>query len=172
MTGEPRLETDRLLLRPWRPEEAGVQRQLWSERDPRVPPHRRIDADGHPTVAELEDAIRRRAERPGLGLLAVVPRATGEVVGYCGLTDPEPRGERRPELAVELLAREHGQGYATEAGAAVLEWAWAAGHSRLWATVWDWNAASRRVLEKLGFVEIERSGRVGEATQLVMTVTP
>ena len=52
------LETDRLLLRPWRVGEAVVQRELWTERDPRVPPHRRIDADGRPTVAELEEAIR------------------------------------------------------------------------------------------------------------------
>ena len=52
------LETGRLLLRPWRVAEAVVQRELWAERDPRVPPHRRIDADGHPTVADLEDSIR------------------------------------------------------------------------------------------------------------------
>jgi [ribosomal protein S5]-alanine N-acetyltransferase len=28
-----------------------------------------------------------------------------------------------------------------------------AGYARLWATVRDWNVASRRVLEKLGFCE-------------------
>ena len=38
------LETDRLLLRPWRVSEAVIQREMWAERDPRVPPHRRIDA--------------------------------------------------------------------------------------------------------------------------------
>jgi RimJ/RimL family protein N-acetyltransferase len=27
---------------------------------------------------------------------------------------------------------------------------------RLWATVWDWNTASRRVLAKIGFTETER----------------
>jgi hypothetical protein len=64
------LETGRLLLRPWRVAEAIVLRELWTERDPRVPPHRRIDADGHPTVADLEDSIR--ASQPSsIGLLAV-----------------------------------------------------------------------------------------------------
>jgi hypothetical protein len=53
------LETERLLLRAWRLAEAVVQRQLWTERDQRVPPHRRIDADGHPTRADLEDAIHK-----------------------------------------------------------------------------------------------------------------
>ena len=28
------LETDRLLLRPWRVSEAAIQRELWTERDP------------------------------------------------------------------------------------------------------------------------------------------
>jgi ribosomal-protein-alanine N-acetyltransferase len=55
--GEVVLETGRLLLRPWRVTEAVVLRELWTERDPRVPPHRRIDADGHPTVADLEASI-------------------------------------------------------------------------------------------------------------------
>ena len=42
----PSFETARLLLCPWRADEAAVLRALWTERDPRVPPHRRIDADG------------------------------------------------------------------------------------------------------------------------------
>ena len=45
------LETARLVLRPWRVAEAAVQRDLWAERDPRVPPHRRIDRHGNPTIA-------------------------------------------------------------------------------------------------------------------------
>ena len=39
---------------------------------------------------------------------------------------------------------------------AVLRWATTAGYRRLWATVWDWNTASRRVLAKVGFAETER----------------
>src|SRR3982751_1053977 len=80
------LETGRLLLRPWRVAEAAVQRELWTERDPRVPPHRRIDADGHPTVAELEEAIRTH-QPSSVGLLAVERKAPREVIGYCGLID-------------------------------------------------------------------------------------
>lgn len=49
------LGTERLLLRPFRLDEASVQREMWLERDPRVPPHRRIGVDGHPTVEEIED---------------------------------------------------------------------------------------------------------------------
>lgn len=149
------LETDRLLLRPWRVAEAAIQRELWSERDPRVPPHRRIDADGHPSVAYLEELIR--ADQPSsMGLLAVERKAFGDVIGYCGLIDSGRGTEGEPELAFELLRRVWRQGYATEASVAVLDWARSSGHKRLWATVWDWNTASRRVLAKLGFIETER----------------
>ncbi|MEV8438268.1 GNAT family N-acetyltransferase [Actinosynnema sp. NPDC051121] len=149
------LETDRLLLRPWRVAEAVVQRELWAERDPRVPPHRRIGADGHPTVAELEEAIR--ANRPSsIGLPAIERKAARDVIGYCGLIDGERGSAGEPELAFELLRRAWGRGYATEAASAVLDWAKSSGYERLWATVREWNTASRRVLAKLGFTETAR----------------
>ncbi|WP_030576850.1 GNAT family N-acetyltransferase [Streptomyces anulatus] len=152
---EVALETSRLLLRPWRVAEAVVQRELWTERDPRVPPHRRIDADGHPTVEELESSIRTD-ELWSTGLLAVERKATRDVIGYCGLVDSGRGSAGEPELAFELLRRVWCQGYATEAASAVLEWATVSGYGRLWATVWDWNTASRRVLAKVGFTETER----------------
>jgi RimJ/RimL family protein N-acetyltransferase len=149
------LETERLLLRPWRASEAVIHRELWTERDPRVPPHRRIDASGHPTIEELEDWIRRGAPSGSIGLLAIQRKSPGDVIGYCGLVDDAgPEGE--PELAFELLRRVWGRGYATEAASAVLDWARAAGYGRVWASVWDWNSASRRVLAKVGFAETGR----------------
>ncbi|MFI2101996.1 GNAT family N-acetyltransferase [Isoptericola sp. NPDC019693] len=150
------LETERLLLRPWREHEAGVHRALWTERDPRVPPHRRLDEADRPTVAEIEGWIRDGHRAPGLGLLAVQRREQGDVIGYCGLVDGA-LGPDEPELAYELLRRAWGAGHATEAAGAVVAWAREAGHRRLWATVRAWNVASLRVLAKVGFAE---SGRV------------
>jgi [ribosomal protein S5]-alanine N-acetyltransferase len=152
--GEVVLETDRLLLRPWRVTEAAVQREMWIERDPRVPPHRRIDADGHPSIAVFEEAIRA-SEPASVGLLAVERKAVDDAIGYCGLVD-SGHGQREPELAFEFLRRFWGQGYATEASWAVLDWARSSGHDRLWASVWDWNTESRRVLAKVGFTEVNR----------------
>jgi len=149
------LETGRLLLRPWRVAEAVVQRELWTERDPRVPPHRRINAHGHPTVEDLEDSIRT-SQPSSIGLLAVERKAARDVIGYCGLIDSGRGSAGEPELAFELLRRFWRQGYATEASLAVLDWARSSGYERLWATVWDWNTASRRVLAKIGFTETER----------------
>ena len=149
------LETGRLLLRPWRVAEAVVLHELWTERDPRVPPHRRIDAAGHPTVTDLEDWIR--ANQPSsIGLLAMERKAARDVIGYCGLIDSGRGSDGEPELAFELLRRVWRQGYATEASLAVVDWARSSGYERLWATVREWNIASRRVLAKVGFTETER----------------
>jgi RimJ/RimL family protein N-acetyltransferase len=149
---EVELETDRLLLRPWKVSEAAIQRELWAERDPRVPPHRRIDADGRPTVAEIAQGIR--AARPSsTGLLAIERKAASDVIGYCGLVDTRRGADSEPELAYELLRRFWRHGYATEASCAVLEWARSSGYDQVSASVWDWNTASRRVLAKLGFTE-------------------
>jgi RimJ/RimL family protein N-acetyltransferase len=163
------LRTERLLLRPWRVAEAAVQRELWLERDPRVPPHRRVDDSGHPSVQDLEQWIRDHPPTATLGLLAVEPVVGNDVVGYCGLVDSGSASRGEPELAFELLRRARGRGYATEAAQAVLAWAASSGYTSLRATVWDWNTASRRVLAKLGFGEtgeVERDERHGDSLLL------
>lgn len=163
---EVRLETARLLLRPWRLGEAAIQRQMWLERDPRVPPHRRIDANGSPTIADFEDWILASPSAP-LGLLAAERKDAGAVIGYCGLI-VGGRGSQDPELAFEFLQEFWGRGYATEAAWAVLEWARACGYERLRASVWEWNIASRRVLAKVGFAETD-SQAMSDGTNVVTT---
>jgi ribosomal-protein-alanine N-acetyltransferase len=155
------LETDRLVLRPSGVADAAVYRQLWTERDPRVPPRRRISSEGRPTVEDIAAQMRAEHQEPGPRLLAVERKGTADVIGYCGLIVDGNGSPDEPELAYELLRAAHGCGYATEAGRAVVSWADGAGCRRLWAGVWDWNVASRRVLEKLGFRE---TGRVEPAS--------
>lgn len=144
------LETDRLILRRQRVDDAGIYRQLWMQRDRRVPAHRRIDAAGRPTTHDIAAGIRS-GQRPGL--LAVERKDEGDVIGYCGLVFDGNGSADEPELAFEFLRRAHGFGYATEASRAVIAWASEAGHKRLWASVRAWNLACRRVLEKLDFHE-------------------
>ncbi len=149
------LETERLMLRPWHESEAAIQHALWAERDPRVPPSRRIGPSGQPTVQDLAERIRESDPSDTLGLLAAERITDGEVVGCAGLF--EGRGlVGEPELAFEMLRVHWGQGYATEASWAVLGWARDSGFRRVWATVSDWNTKSFRVLDKLGFVRTDR----------------
>lgn len=147
------LRTDRLLLRTAVVEDAVLMHLLWSERDPRVPVRRRIDDDGHPTVAELAEWIAQPEVRAEPGLLIVELALSGKAIGYCGLVPNSVDAGAEPELAFEFLQSVWGHGYATEAARAVIDVARDAGRARLWATVRDWNAASRRVLAKVGFIE-------------------
>src|SRR3954466_16088288 len=79
------LVTERLRLRRWLPSDAEHHRALWLERDKRAV--RRIDADGNPTLADFRRWIvdSPLGAGPGLGLLPIERRDTGEFIGYCGL---------------------------------------------------------------------------------------
>ena len=154
------LETERLVLRPWA--------------DTDVEHYRRLVADrgaGEPTVKDVCRRIVRQREstaETGLALLAVWRRREEDFIGYCGLIVGRATVEE-PEIAYELYRRVHGQGYATEAARVVVEAATATGRTRLWSTVGPWNAASLRVLEKLGF---ERTGVIGENGKFVWLTRP
>ena len=141
--------TERLLLRPSTRADAEVFHRLWTERDARVPPWRRLDDDGHPTLAEVAAQID-----DDRGLFTIVRRATGDPLGYAGLVGRGHGTEAEPELVYELLRSAHGRGFATEAGAALVAWARGAGYRRLHSGARVWNVASLRVLGKLGFEEI------------------
>jgi len=162
------LQTRRLLLRSQEPADAEVFHKLWAERDARVPAHRRLDAQGRPTARDIAEDIR--ASRVASLLLTVVRSESHDVLGYAGLVFAGKGVEDEPEIAFELLRDVHGNGYATEAGEAVVLWARQLGHRRLWASVWDWNLASRRVLEKLGFREDGEPGPPTEHGRMILTV--
>ena len=97
---EVALETDRLVLGPWRVSEAALQRELWIERDPRGPPHRRIHADGRRTVADLEEPIRTNQPSSSIGLLTVERKTAGDVIGYCGLVGSGRGSDGEPVFAL------------------------------------------------------------------------
>ncbi|MFJ2541761.1 GNAT family N-acetyltransferase [Microbacterium sp. NPDC087589] len=167
--GEATLRTDRLTLRPQEVGDAEVFHRLWGERDERVPAHRKLDADGRPTVSDIATHIAG-AKSARSDLLTVADRSTGDICGHCGLIFEGNGSVEEPEIAFELLRDVHGRGYATEAGRAVLAWAVSAGFARIWASVWEWNIASRRVLEKLGFVDSGREMTPGEHGRNILTV--
>ena len=110
---------------------------------------------------------------PGLGLFAVERLAGADFIGYCGLIVGQASAEE-PEIAYEFARRIHGNGYATEAARIVVSEAAATGRGRLWATVREWNTASLRVLEKVGFHD---SGRLtpdperGDTVWMTMDLT-
>jgi ribosomal-protein-alanine N-acetyltransferase len=90
-------------------------------------------------------------ERRGVGIWLVTHKSTDDLVGFCGFLEI-PSVHPEPQLVYALLERFTGQGYATEmARASISEARKRAGFATIFAGVDAVNAASVRVLEKLGF---------------------
>lgn len=140
-------ETARLRLRRLRPADAPVLVAL--DRDVEV--MRYIGSRGG-TPEEIAERVRQRidADHGPLGWWLIETLADGAFQGVAALL-PMPDGGD-VELAYRLARPAWGQGIATEAAAALVEWAFArTGLERLVAVTFPENVASRNVLEKVGF---------------------
>jgi ribosomal-protein-alanine N-acetyltransferase len=155
------IETPRLRLRPFTLEDAVELHRVWgdpaSERWGGPYPRPETVAD---TRRYLEPIVAEQAAR-GYSLWAVVERASGRIVGDCGLFLANGVGPD-VELAYGLGRAWWGRGYATEAASACLRVGFGeVGLRRIVADADPANAASLRVLEKLGFeVEREAEGKL------------
>ena len=85
----------------------------------------------------------------GYGQWTVVEKASNEIVGRVGLWNPE--GWPGIELGWITRRSRWGQGFATEAAAASLEWAWRhVDTDHIISIIQNDNVASIRVAEKIG----------------------
>jgi len=148
------IETERLLLRPFTLDDAEALHAIWSDpaagrfRDD-VPEWPRPRTVGD-TRRYLEPIVTGQAER-GYASWAVIEKATGRLIGDCGLFPADEAGPEI-ELAYGLAPDTWGRGYATEAARACLRVAFEElGAERVVADVDPTNVASIRVLEKSGF---------------------
>jgi ribosomal-protein-alanine N-acetyltransferase len=98
--------------------------------------------------------------------LAIVHRETGRIIGWCGL-DQRDASKAHPVLFYLLQAAHWGQGLATEAARAVLDYAFGElALIRVDAAAAADNAASVRVLEKIGMRRLGRDEEGGHAFSL------
>ena len=147
----PTLHTARLRLRPFNDSDANALFALHSN----AHVLRYWDA---PTWSERLRAERfiaacRQIAEAGTGTRLAVDRdSDGAFIGWCGLTRWNPN-YRSASLGYCFDDAAWGHGYATEAARALLEWAFdTLEMNRVQAETDTRNAASARVLEKLGFV--------------------
>lgn len=106
------------------------------------------------TPAESRAWIERNVthgEEDGLGIFVFRERETGRFVGRGAIRRIEIGGEVGVEVGYALAYEAWGQGYATEMAAGLAAHAEAHGHGPLIAYAEPTNAASRHVLEKVGF---------------------
>lgn len=146
----PRLSTERLLLREFRPDDFEPYAAMMA--DPRVG---RFLMDGRPLSRveawrQLAMFIGQWVLR-GYGLWAVEERATGRFLGRIGCLEPE--GFPAFEIAYTLAPAAWGKGYAREGARAALGYAREVlGRTRIASIIRPDNAASIRVAQSLGAV--------------------
>lgn len=94
-------------------------------------------------------------ERRGVGIWMAHHKVTGELIGFCGFSEISTVCSE-PQLVYAAFHRFVGKGYATEmARASIKEARRHEGFATIIASVDEVNAASLRILEKLGFDRIE-----------------
>ncbi len=97
------------------------------------------------------DGMLWTAERVSFAKQPIIVRSSAEIVGYSGAAWFELDGAPRLEFGYRLVPRARGQGYATEAGLAVLAVAAESFRGELLAMIDPRNMASKGVIGKLGF---------------------
>ncbi|MET4923891.1 GNAT family N-acetyltransferase [Streptomyces sp. PSRA5] len=153
------IRTPRLLLRRWTDDDLAAMAEINS--DPQV---MRWIGDG--SVRDLDETaedIERWEEEwdeEGFGLFAIELLASGEMIGFAGLSVPEYLPEVLPDVEISwrLGAQFWGQGYASEAAHAVLEFALQdRGLERVVAVNRMGNDESENVLRKLDLVLVREA---------------
>jgi len=142
----PRVETERLLLREWRPEDFEAFAEMSG--DPEVMRFLGGARGGAESWRDMALQAGHWALR-GYGNWAIERKADSVLVGRAGLWNPE--GWPGLEVGWTLARHAWGHGYATEAAGAAIEWAWNNLETpSLIAIVDAENLASARVAERLG----------------------
>ena len=142
-----RIETERLILRPWREDDAG-ELFRWAS-DPEVGP-----CAGWPPHKDVEDSrnvLRTILIKPDTW--AVTLRGSDEPVGSIGFFPTDyGEGEKQPEIGYWIARPLWGKGYIPEAVRALVGLCFADGAEAVWCAHYVRNMRSRRVIEKCGFV--------------------
>lgn len=156
------LETERLVFRRLKSSDLDSLYALYS--DPEV---RRYFPEGtltrEETRAEIEWFLHGHPEDPDLGLWATIHKDTDRFVGRCGLLPWTIDGRPEVEVAYMLARGYWGQGLATEAAQAILDYGFGRlDLSRLICLIDSDNLASIKVAIKIGMTfESEGSDEEG-----------
>ena len=144
------LETGRLRLREFVPQDADALAAVLG--DP-------VAMQYYPSALDrrgVEEWIGKnigRYQRDGYGLWAMVLKDSGQLIGDCGCTLQEVEGKNHVEVGYHVRRDLWGNGYATEAAQACMDYAFVRlGASRVISMIRPENVQSRRVAEKNGLV--------------------
>jgi RimJ/RimL family protein N-acetyltransferase len=162
--------TARLLLRRFRPEDSEQAFAIFS--DPEVMKYSvsRGDPDQAATEARIAQ-YQRDYERDGFGVLAMVDRGPGRLVGIAGLRRLKHGDE--VELVYRLRRDKWGQGLASEALSGLIERGFTElGLRRIFAFIDPANLASQRSALRVGMAYVEDTLYDGIPVQSYVITNP
>ena len=142
-------ETERMIVRTWQPDDITGLYKVMS--DVRV--HTYTKDKNNPWDRERTEKYIRFMIEKDFNTLdnyhgAVIEKTTNQVIGLCGLN---PYKEKEPEIEWKLGVPFWGKGYATELGKQMIKEAFAGTNVKgIYGMAQPGNAASKRVLEKIG----------------------
>ncbi len=150
MRSDIRLETDRLLLRPFKKIDLEDLAALNADKEAMKFISSPLSRD---QVEGVIDWFLTEWQRLEFGWFAVFEKATGNFIGQCGLQCLEGRPDSSDiELAFVIKRSSWGKGYATEAAEAVVGYGFLdVGLERIVAVTMKDNLSSQHVLDKLAF---------------------
>jgi RimJ/RimL family protein N-acetyltransferase len=156
------LRTERLFLRALH--ENDERAVLEIQTDPRTNEFNR-PLSAAETTRKLRDWLRHWAQH-GYGYLAITEAGADEILGLGGVQAREFHGEKVLNLYYRFRPSAWGKGYASEAAAAIIEWAERELPERpVVISVNVRNRPSRRVIERLGFTNFVEEQYDGALTR-------
>lgn len=167
------LETERLVLREWTPDDAGALFVMLGDAEVM----RYVDTgrpwEGVERVREWLGWVVKNYRTRGWSRWAVVERDGGLAVGSCGFVPLPWSGE--VDFGYLFRRDRWGRGYASEIAPAALRHGFERyGFREVVASIDPKNAASRRVLEKIGFVYRNNEVQPGdeEESEIYVALNP
>lgn len=158
----PRVETKRLILRGWEPDDYEPHAAMSS--DPEVMRHIGGAMGRAESWRKMALHIGHWALR-GYGNWVIERKTDARVLGRAGLWNPE--GWPGLEVGWKLARHAWGHGYATEAGQAALEWAWTELRaSKLISVIQPDNAPSIGVAKRLGLRPVRSTTMNGQSVTI------
>jgi len=142
-----RIETARIVLRPLTPEDEAALATVLSDAETMRWYPRPFTGD------EVREWIERQLGRysSSTGLLGLVEKQTGRLIGDCGPVWQEVEGRTELEIGYHVSRERWNQGFATEAARVVIDYAFEnLGVERVVSMIRPENLASRRVAKKNG----------------------
>jgi RimJ/RimL family protein N-acetyltransferase len=146
-----RLQTTRLILRPW--EHSDRESAYAIDGDPEVRHYFYPQTMTRADSKKMLDWIVGHWAEHGFGFFAVIRKDTGEIIGGCGLSvlDQALPGNPKIEIGWIFARSAWGNGFAREAAVAVLAYAWTLpGIDEVVAFTTESNLASRKLSERIG----------------------